>query len=481
MRGIFDALLQIVLLYSPVLIAAAVVIWLGVRGRARWSSPYCRKCMFDLRGRAPEETGQCPECGADLAGKRAVGFVRYGVRWPLVALGGLLVILPVINFGLLFLFHTIASGSGGHIGPGRLPNLSASALVQHVSQPSNIDEPWGWQEAANRIKAGQGISQADCDQLVKALTTYIKSKAPNGMDSPLHWQDEFFKVAEPNNMISQQVLFDFLDAYLGTSPDIRPINRAPVGKGDLVATVEYGSNWGLDHAGLDMAMMHYPIAVRIDGKPVEFRIRHASGQRRDIVVNTQLPSGEHELAIDVRAVIARKHNVVGLRTRDAAPEDWPRQLERDWTMTTSRKFTVYGPDDQPVSTITDPAVDPTTMIGVKDAVVRTERGKLKLALVFDIDDNLPVTTAFDVSVQFADQQPLGGRSLVYGPSGNSTLSGGRQQSIKLESLDPASQTVNVILTPNPSLLYRNSLVTQVWGEQIILKDVPLRRFDLEDK
>ncbi len=67
---------QAPIILLSVLVAGAVLVWLGWRGRRVNDHPVCRRCRFDLYGVYPGGA-TCPECGADLKAGRAV---RDGVR-----------------------------------------------------------------------------------------------------------------------------------------------------------------------------------------------------------------------------------------------------------------------------------------------------------------------------------------------------------------------------------------------------------------
>jgi len=53
--------LGIFVLFVPLLLACGTLLMMAWWGKPAWSTPYCRKCRYDLRGRNPEETRACPE------------------------------------------------------------------------------------------------------------------------------------------------------------------------------------------------------------------------------------------------------------------------------------------------------------------------------------------------------------------------------------------------------------------------------------
>ncbi len=183
-------LLILLLLFT--LVAGGVVLLVhGLRGKARWSSPYCTACEYDLRGLNPDALTTCPECGADLTGKKAVGFVRHGKQPKLIALGVALMLLPVVLFLGIGVFAFVFRTS--YIGPNQLQGMSNAQVIQHAGQ--HADEPWGWNELEDRMKQGR-LNQAEAEQALRELIQHIENQRQAGQDTHIPWVNGFVQQAQ---------------------------------------------------------------------------------------------------------------------------------------------------------------------------------------------------------------------------------------------------------------------------------------------
>ncbi|MBL0871629.1 MAG: hypothetical protein IBJ18_13740 [Phycisphaerales bacterium] len=100
------AMLPLVVLGS--MVVGGILIWLGMLGRRINRNPQCTWCRFDLNGVYPGVV-TCPECGAGLKRAKAV---RMGVRKRMpvvVAVGGLMVVAPMLAIGAIV--YSLISGS----------------------------------------------------------------------------------------------------------------------------------------------------------------------------------------------------------------------------------------------------------------------------------------------------------------------------------------------------------------------------------
>ena len=82
-----------------VVLGGCTLILIGRRGRRIDDHPVCRRCGYDLTG-LPTERDKCPECGSDLRRPRAVRRGRRERRGIFVAIG-LLLLLPGVG-GLIY-------------------------------------------------------------------------------------------------------------------------------------------------------------------------------------------------------------------------------------------------------------------------------------------------------------------------------------------------------------------------------------------
>jgi hypothetical protein len=475
--AIFPILLLALL--AGVLVAGATLIIIGFRGRALWSSPYCVTCKYDLRGRVPEDSPTCPECGADLTHPKAVGFVRQGRRPKLIWLGVCVLIAPfVLAAGLSVIVYFYASSVRQPIHTGNLSAQTNTAVLTYVQ--NNINQPWGWDELADRIRAGT-LSAAEAEQALGDLTKHMVSQKPNGWDSPMHGPDGFLEAGGQAGLFSDQVLFDFADAYHGKDARIDRLQRLRLNQTDLYLYVQFGSHWEMSqHAGMQVDLLWAIEEVTIGGEPMAFHIQNPQRNTSSAVVDVSgLTPGDHELVVKLDAAYIESSRLIGFNRQKSSPDDWPQALRR-WPVSVKRTLTVYGEDDQPVGLSTDAALKPPPdTVTVKHLVVQPEQGGHRVALELELADGYIGALSYDISIDLAGQRH-GMKSMFYIGRQNGRSYNNEEQSILLDELDPSVTTADVVLTPNPRYVYHRSEVDEVWGEPIVIKDVPIKRFDLRE-
>ena len=74
------------LVWAIALLAGAVVLWRGLRGRVMDDHVRCRRCRYDLAG-TPKRPDICPECGTTLLGPRRVVIGRRRIAAPATTAG----------------------------------------------------------------------------------------------------------------------------------------------------------------------------------------------------------------------------------------------------------------------------------------------------------------------------------------------------------------------------------------------------------
>ncbi len=162
-----------------------------------------------MRARVPQDTAMCPKCGTSLAGPKAVGFLRYGRRWSLLVFGVFLILWPVLLFyGVLVAQHLFARVSPPR--PSNMRQQTTAAILQYVA--TSLDESWGWQELEYRLQRGD-LSQTDIDQAIDGVIAFMRSSAPQGYDTPIHWADNVLKPAYLAGAIDNNRVASLLDAF----------------------------------------------------------------------------------------------------------------------------------------------------------------------------------------------------------------------------------------------------------------------------
>ena len=141
------------------------------------------------------------------------------------------------------------------------------------------------------------------------------------------------------------------------------------------------------------------------------------------------------------------------------------------------ELSVYSKDAQIVGLTNDPALYPLAPDAPSAArVVLQRKGEgASATVVLKTSDKPPIS--FDLTLRVNGQTygcgsirnvPIkGGRT--YGPNGTSA---------EVDMVDPKTKTAEVVLTPNPHAVEQCPGVDWIWGEEVVLTNVPLTRYDL---
>ena len=334
----------------PFLLAISTIFWIGTRRGPGWSKLICGKCRYDLWPVDPSRVANCPACGANLTESNAllVSGGR-GRRWGLVAWGGVLLAMPIVGIGILFVAHHFIGPS-----PGGLGLLSTQQLIQE-RLPNQIDEPWVWRELEVRLKAGS-LSQQDVDAAIEKLSSHMTATRPQGWDSPLHWQSDFIKSAGQAGPISEPVLFALCDAFYGPKPVLRPLARLREGRSGFSIEIEYGNTWS-SQSNLGLQLVWQVNRVLLDGKPFGVRDTHKGAGSWSGYHDGSLEAGDHRLTVEVECAYIDQGKLIGLEPGDLSKSLWPEARKR-WTETVSAPLKVFSNDERLVSPVTNPGQHP---------------------------------------------------------------------------------------------------------------------------
>ena len=457
----------------PFLLAIGTIFRIGLRRRTAWSAPICRKCRYDLCAMDPNCIADCPACGASLTESKALLFAgRQGRRWGLVVWAGVLMAMPFLGVGAVFVAYYFVGPS-----PGGLGFLSTQQLIQE-RLPNQIDEPRVWRELEARLKAGS-LSQQDVDAAIKELTSHMTTTRPQGWDSPLSWQKDFIKSAGQAGLISEPVLLALCDAFYGPNPVIQPPPRLREEKSGFHIEIKYGNTWG-SHSDLGLQLVWQVNRVLLDDKPLDVRVNHKGGGNWSGYHDGSLDAGDHQLTVEVECAYIDEGKLIGLNPDNLSKGLWPTARKR-WTQTISAPLKVFSADQPLVSLATNPGKHPGGNGGIaigRFAIQRNADGGKLIVLKTSFIEVLPTPLSYDVAVAFDEQTvELGHMWAVQNE--NHRSSGGGQMQKRLDSLDSSIRRADIILTPNPRHIEHRSEVSEIWGQKIILPNVPLERLDLE--
>jgi hypothetical protein len=395
-----------------------------------------------------------------------------GRRWGLALWGGFLLILPLLGIGVMWFVMTSVRP-----GPGNLGVVSTAQLIQ-TRLPQQVDEPWVWQELDARRQAGK-LTPQQVDSTVQALIAHMKATQPAGWNRPLSWQREFLTAAIQAGAVSEPVLLALCDAFFGPSPTVQPLERMREGKTGMNVNVNYGNPWA-NNSGLGMELLWKVERLLVDGKPVEVEQHHNFGDNWSGRLRQGLDAGDHELTVEVACAYVDEGKLIGLDANRLERKQWPKP-RKEWTKTVSMPFKVYTQAEPIVALDTDPSLDPVRSGGVQVerlVVQAGPNGSKSVILKLRFPSALPIPVSADVGVKIGEQSLNLGRTWIDQQEG-SHRSGGSQLQAKLTALDPAEESADVVLTPNPAHIEHVPDVERIWGRPITLRNVPLERLDLE--
>ncbi len=417
-------------------------------------------------------TRVCPCCGGELAVPKGLVFHRKAYRsGRLIAWGIALLLMPLVGLGGLLLFRLAAGPS-----PQALGLLGNQELIQQRLLPQ-VDQPWVWRELEQRLAAGK-LSQEDVDDAINVLVSHMKATRPAGWNQPFPWQGDFLKKASSAGMISEPVLIDLCDAYFGKKAVLDPTQRIRENAKNIPVVIHYGNTWG-QQSGLGVMLLWDVAEIQLDGKPARFRRTLKTDNDWMGDVEHALPAGQHELTADVQCAYVDAAQLVGLNVHQLPTRSWPEARKR-WKQVVSVKFRVYDKGEPILQLVSDPARAPdrTGSIRIDRLALQDDHdGRKRIRLSMDFLENLAVPVGFDVALRLAGQEIRLGQIHAARLSGWN-INGGQQLEARLDSLDPSVRTADIILSPDPSHLEQYPQVTEIWGETIVLRQVPLERLDL---
>jgi hypothetical protein len=148
---------------------------------------------------------------------------------------------------------------------------------------------------------------------------------------------------------------------------------------------------------------------------------------------------------------------------------------------------VFAKDGAIVSLSEDPALNPVVngAISIKRIIVRHAGPGLNAVLAFDTDPKPALPFGVTVSLRIAGEPiPCGslkGWAITNG-TGITKTRGDDLLKAKLGSLDPNIRDADIVLTPNPKILEDTPPgVDQIWGKEIVIPKVAIKREDMESQ
>lgn len=465
---------------------------LGVRGRRTDDHPVCRRCRFDLVG---VEVDRCPECGRDLSERRAVRTGNRSRRPMFIAGGSLALVLAIAGAGALgwgaatkFNWNTVkpdwllimeSSGSdtgrieaalvellaravAGDLSGDRIADLARSGLARQA----DLSTPWiaQWGDIIEHAWSGQLLSDEEFQRYAKQAVLIWNPRDPATTPIDYGWSlvdprpTTPIRVGEPTNLM----------AYIGG-------RGASSSRLFLRPSIE---------------------SLEINGAPVEPRRRSFSHHGLvggsgfgGLSAGTWTPdsTGEHTVRFVWRLRVFAADTPRGGAWSGAAskqydsddPESPPgfmANLETTHIITYDHEYKIsitVEPARVPheVALVADPALADAVRESISlefwDAS-RTEHGVL--FRVRQTVDAPPVDIAFRVFLRVGDRE---------WPSITITARAGESESIRMQIAATENgyaefdaRMVDVILRPTPGAVDLEEGYESIWGEEIVIPNVP---------
>jgi hypothetical protein len=454
----------IILVGLLVILPGAFLVYRGFRGRPVLSEPTCAKCGYDVRSVALRGEKTCPECGADLTGPSAVKFGRPRKRPAMIWTGVALLLLA-----MLFV--------GGPIGIAMM-GIRWDDLRSNESIIANLkttaDQPWDWQRLQRRAQAGK-LSREETAQAIDQLIAHLQAQKQPG---PLHWSDDFVRLADSRGDISPEQLTRFAQAYYG------PLTlkaRPRVRQGRRFA-FEIRSAQHFELTGV------YPVfalkSLTLDGKPVSARSRmetygedanQLSGNSDwglEAFFPVEVAPGEHELVFDLDVGVTGSQVSTFEHNKPGQKKHWP-SPRATWTQTIRLPIAVVPADTSAIEIVTDPKLDPIKTGHIKferaEVVMRNNRPQLRVVLIQTGSSPVPMAGSFVVRVAGKE----------YGNSGSGSSS---RNSVSVETytynipdLPNPVGPIDVIWQPSIEAAEQSAHYERVWGVASSFPAVPVTR------
>jgi hypothetical protein len=309
----------------PFVLAGGTIIWIGLRTKRFQSATICAQCKHDLSKVDLQAVAICPRCGVDLNKRNTVVVLpNQRRRWGLAIWGVTLLLMPLVV--QLFL---------SWLSPTRNPlQLLSNQRLIHNRLPIQVNEPWVWNELANRLNK-QALSKQETDDATQELIAYMKKTRPAGWDQPLPWQKDFIRSAVQAKMISGEVFLDLCDAFYGPKPVVQSLPPIRQGKSSFQLNIEYGNPWSSE-SGLGVELLWDVQQVLMDGRPFSFRQTNVSPGQWYGTCDGNFELGDHEITVEIESAYVDRSKLPGT---NLPVSQWPSARKR-WTTKISVPVTV---------------------------------------------------------------------------------------------------------------------------------------------
>ena len=450
------------ILFSLCLMVGVAIAARGIIGLPVWRSPRCASCGHGIAPRPESLRSACPECGADLSRPSGIHYFarqrRYGrVVAGLAVTASSLGLVAIIRF-LLWLSMPASIG----------PSTPIATLAVQIKENAGY-EPLAISEAANRLVSGT-LTNADLTTLIEAMRTPAASEHNR---YPKLGELDLLLEAHRRQLIDEDDLVEFGRAYTET-PSLRiPDTFRPpfvLGVPSFATQQMNAFSRSIDVLKLEVDGVDVPI-VDYQGERLERVQWGRYGQ-----VSIDGAPGRHTLRVTY------EENFVFGPDRAASPLT-PIKLVASRVVETPL---TYVPADAPswlaMASPPDRRAEVEAACIVRAvALDRDASGeRYTLRAKFWLNPVQDLGFAFDIVVRLGSadspSQEFTVGSMAALSWGSSTTTVGPNESMVTLSVLPhsLSPTATVIFRPNPAHAEAIAGAKEVWGEEVVIRDVPIR-------
>lgn len=445
----------------------------GLRGRRVGDHPYCRRCGFDLFGK-PDSTPRCGECGADLQRPRATVIGQRRRR-----------VFPLI-LGVLFCLAGLGVGIGGGVAQARGVNWTAHKPLWWLLRDATSSDVAVRDAARDLIFERQMFKQWTPAQHKALIEFALAHQADRATPFDKYWGTliEMEMLFAADQITSEQVERYIRQAFgpiqIRTRPRVRRGDPLPI------AFDFAGNRFSGEQAGAVLLTDAAHRTLSIDGIPVTAT---TGGQLR---LFGEIPSGRLSTTVDLSAVLDRlpdgPHTLKirqvfeggggpGAAYSRQGSKEWKAMFERVEEATL--QFELLPATQPSVRGQNDPAVR--TMI---ETFIATGQPFLKYGINLDLSfgphkmdapetpNTSNVAVCMKLFVRHRDREwPMPDFNWMPGENGPQYNFPG-----KLPGLPASADTIDLVLRPNPAALVKTVDAVDYFEGEIIIPNVPLRRF-----
>jgi len=452
----------------------------GIRGRLELSEPVCAKCRYDLRAHIlsqvlTEMPAACPECGSDLRKPRSVRFGQFRKSPRMIRWGACVLAIP-----LMFVAATFTQEMMGIRWSDWEPDNWIIARLDRTA-----DTPGDWNKLEQRFRRG-ALSQSEIEAAIDKLINHVLTR--KNRNAPLTWADQFLQPVEASGAVSPEQIGRLCEAFYGEDPTIKLPARIRAGS-TLSFFIWMTQHWNLPGkrsvAALRQVRLNNGDILLARSNEDNDRSRppnpaFLSTDRSTTITGTisdPIGPGRYEITFVIDfGVFKEPVSFRADRGKPGQKSQWPVAVHT-WTTEVTVPLIVLDKNETIISLVTDPALKPATPT-VSQFRLLPANGKSQLSLDLPAisTESVPVPLSFDVIVRIDGNEHTLGRIISQSGPFESNL-----QSNPFNTPPADIHSADIILRPNPRHVESDPEINRIWGEEIILKDVHLQRFDITTK